>query len=148
MGYLDLAKKAIRTNPQWVAETKDPKTEIERNPFREYCSNESNEINEKDEICNVNDDLSEPNLGTYQAIFEQAVADLSKVYLPGTLEMIREDFPDLASKTQAVEDLINELWLKARNGVGDISAFRDEVERWKNLHLMGIKIFRFLESNN
>jgi hypothetical protein len=62
--------------------------------------------------------------------------------------MIREDFTDLDKEIQEAEDQINLLWLLLWKEAGDLPAFRDAVDRWKRLHMMKIRIFRFLESTN
>jgi hypothetical protein len=148
MGYLDMAKSTIKNNPSWEKRPLEAKTQKGTCPSRPHFPNVGNEITEKDEKNNVTTKPSQTDLRSYQTLFEQAVTEVSTLYLPGTLEMVREDFSDLACKTQTAEDLVNELWMKAKEGAGDFSAFCDAVERWKNFHLMGIKIFRFLERNN
>jgi hypothetical protein len=82
----------------------------------------------------------------YHSIFEQAVANISKVYLPGALEMIREDFPELARMQYEAEDRINELCQTAKLGQADIGTYRQAVERWKTLHLRGIRFFMLIEN--
>jgi hypothetical protein len=145
MGYLDMAKNAIRTNPHRMAKIKDPQTEIDIDPSRDHYPSDGNEINEKNEIGPVAAVTPQTRLEAYQTLFEQALADISKVYLPGTLEMVREDFPDLASKTQEVEIMINELWLKARAGESNLHAFQQAVDQWKTLHMRGIQFFSIIE---
>ena len=80
-----------------------------------------------------------------RGLFEKAVAEVGACYLPGTLEMIRADFPDLAGEIEQAEDRINELWLKAGKEPVDVGAFREAVDRWKTLHLRAIRFFSLTE---
>ena len=80
-----------------------------------------------------------PAMEDYQTLFGKVVDDVSRAYLPGTLEMIQEDFPELAEEMQEAEDQVNDLWLRAKEGAGDMGAFRDAVDRWKSFHLRAIR---------
>lgn len=65
----------------------------------------------------------------FQSIFEKTVNEVAGKYLPGTLEMIRADFPDLAGEIEEAEDRVNDLWLKAVKGPVDVGTFREAVDR-------------------
>jgi hypothetical protein len=78
--------------------------------------------------------------------FKEAMNDLEERYLPGALDYIREDFPDLAHEIQETEDRINQLWLIAQATGGDLKQFRTAVERWKTLHLRGIRYYLIMKT--
>ena len=90
---------------------------------------------------------SQATLGDFQSLFEKTVAEVGACYIPGTLEMIRADFPDLAGEIEAAEDRVNDLWLKARTEAVDVGDIREDVERWKTLHLRAIRFFSLMESH-
>jgi hypothetical protein len=83
---------------------------------------------------------------TFVDTFKEAMNDLEERYLPGALEFIREEFPDLAQEIQEAEDRINQLWLIAQATGGDLEQFRAAVERWKALHLRGIRFYLITET--
>lgn len=58
-------------------------------------------------------------LDDFQSLFEKVVTEVGARYIPGTLEFIREVLPALSNEIDRAEDLINLLWLKAREGIGD-----------------------------
>jgi hypothetical protein len=80
-------------------------------------------------------------LDDYQILFKSAVKAVSVQYPPGTLEMVRADFPELAGEMRETEDGINDLWLQAQEGSEDIDAFRETVDRWKSLYRRGIQFY-------
>jgi hypothetical protein len=137
MGYLDLALEVVKENFEG-------KERQNQNPFPASFSEgsyEINELNEKSPCPDTGEDLAR----SFQELFEHANSELVAAYIPGTLEMIREDFPDLARETQEAEDGVNEIWLKARAGEENFEAFRAAVDRWKTLHLRGIRFFSLTE---
>ena len=86
-------------------------------------------------------------LEEYQVLFEMTTSELGAIYLPGTFEMVRRDFPELAGEIQAGEDQINELWLQARDGAGDMEAFRKAVVRWQTLHQRAIRFYSLIKDS-
>lgn len=78
--------------------------------------------------------------------FKEAMNDLEERYLPGALDFIREDFPDLAQEIQEAEKRINQLWLIAQATCGDLEHFKEAVERWKALHLRGIRFYSIIKT--
>lgn len=87
-----------------------------------------------------------PNtLEDFRVLFEKADSEMVAAYLPGTLEMIREGFPELWGEIQDAENRINILWLQARGGTGDMEAFRESAKKWKVLHLRAIRFFSLME---
>jgi hypothetical protein len=140
MGYLNIALTVIKNNPVMVNDTdQDHKLDFYTNTHYEI-----NEINEKNPSLVIEEGLTR----TFQELFEKAVAEVGAWYLPGTLEIIREDFPDLAGEMQLAEDQVNELWLKARKGLGDMGALSEAVENWESLHLRAIRFFSLMESHS
>jgi hypothetical protein len=90
-----------------------------------------------------------PSLKDFQTLFEKANAELVAAYLHGTLELIREEYPDLSTKIQKAEDHINDLWRTARQGIGNLRDFKAAVEKWQALHLKAIElVLRILEAGN
>ena len=90
-----------------------------------------------------------PSLKDFQTLFEKANAELVAAYLPGTLELIREEYPDLSTKIQEAEDHINDLWRTARQGMGNLRDFKAAVEKWQALHLKSIELaLTILEAGN
>lgn len=77
--------------------------------------------------------------------FERTDSDLVAAYKPGTMEMIREDVPDLWAEIQEAEDGINILWLQAREGIVTVGNFNEAVDLWKTLHLRAIRFFSLTE---
>lgn len=84
-------------------------------------------------------------LGDHQSVFEKADSEIDRAYIPGTLEFIREVFPELAEEIDRAEDQINQLWLKAREEAVDMEAFLGAVDTWRKLHLRGIRFFSIYE---
>jgi hypothetical protein len=82
----------------------------------------------------------------FEDTFKAAMNDLEERYLPGGLDYIREGFPDLAHEIQEAEDRINQLWLIAQATGGDLKQFRTAVERWKTLHLRGIRYYLIMKT--
>jgi hypothetical protein len=82
----------------------------------------------------------------FENTFKAAMNDLEERYLPGALDYIREDFPDLAQEIQEAEEQINQLWLIAQATGGDLEQFRQAVERWKALHLRGIRYYLVMKT--
>lgn len=73
--------------------------------------------------------------------FKEAVEGLSRQYIEGTINYIREHHPDLYQQTIAQEDKLNEVWIAGREGKASIEEFRKVVEEWYLLHLRGIEIY-------
>jgi hypothetical protein len=78
--------------------------------------------------------------------FKEAMNDLEERYLPGALDYIRDDFPDLAQEIQEAEERINQLWLIAQATGGGMEEFRETVEQWKALHLRGIRFYSIMKT--
>lgn len=89
--------------------------------------------------------LSEDPPKVFRGCFEKADSEVETVHLLGTIQMIREDFPELWTEIEEAEDKINILWLQAREGAGDMETFREAVKKWKVLHLRAIKFFSLIE---
>jgi hypothetical protein len=144
MGYLDLAKKAIKTNSQWMTKTKDPQAEIDKGPFIEDCSNDGNEINEKDEIC-PGGETTAVFLKDYPVLFEKAVSEMAAMDPEGEgIRFIREDYPNLWAKIYEAQERVNDLWLKARSGQKVMHEYQKAVLEWQKLIRSGLKLFRTL----
>jgi hypothetical protein len=82
----------------------------------------------------------------FEDTFKEAMNDLEERYLPGALDYIREDFPDLAQEIQEAEARINQLWLIAQATGGDRGQFKEAVERWKALHLRGVRFYSIMKT--
>ncbi|MGA3084404.1 MAG: hypothetical protein ABSE95_06365 [Thermodesulfobacteriota bacterium] len=84
----------------------------------------------------------------FQGLFERADAEVGVSYIPGTIEMIQEDFLKLWVEVQDAEDRINLLWLRAQEGEQDMGAFREAVDRRRSLHLKAIRLFSLIQGVN
>lgn len=137
MGYLDIALTVVADD--FEGKEGQKQSTSSDNTLETNC--------EKSEISEIRGplDTEESLINAFRNLFEKTVADISIQYIPGTLEMIREDFPELAKEIQTAEDRVNELWLQAKTEAVDLGAFSEAVERWKTLHLRAIRFFSLTE---
>lgn len=86
-------------------------------------------------------DKRDLNPDIFRDLFERAVSDVSNQYLPGTLDFIRKDLPDLYREMEKAEDRVNDLWIQARKKAISETAAHEAIGQWKNLHLKAIELF-------
>jgi len=78
---------------------------------------------------------SEPSPEDYREAWNAAASALADVYVAGTGDWIRENYPELADEIREADEELNALWW------GDIEAFREAVTKWRDLYLRGIKLW-------
>jgi hypothetical protein len=80
-------------------------------------------------------------LADFEAMFNQALAEINCQYESGTIPYIRENYPALWQRIIENEARLNDLWL-----AGETGPFKLAVEEWKNLSFQTIKIFQAREA--
>ena len=77
----------------------------------------------------------------FAEMFKNAVDELNRRYIEGTINYIRKHHPDLYQKTNEAEDRLNEGWKVGLQGKVGIEEFRKILKEWYLLHLQGIEIY-------
>lgn len=76
------------------------------------------------------------DLEEFRCVWNRAAAEISDRYEEGTADFLESHHPELAREFRAARDELNDRWLAE-----DMSAFQEAVNRWKDLHLRGCRLF-------
>lgn len=73
----------------------------------------------------------------FESTFNNAVGEINRNYRPGTLDFIRQKYPERWTRSLEVENRLNHLW---DDGKG-LEAFEKAVDEWRGIQLELIKLF-------
>ncbi len=73
----------------------------------------------------------------FEAMFEQALEEINRKYISGTIPYIKGAHPDLWHRLVEVENNLSEAWLGGRD-----NEFKKNLDEWTNLNFKAIEIFK------
>ncbi len=89
-------------------------------------------------------DLCLKNEDPFEVLFKKALGEISRRYIAGTIEYIREHHRSLYEQTEQAEDKLNEVWKAGLKGEATLEEFRGTLIKWYSLHIKGIEICKDL----
>jgi len=78
---------------------------------------------------------------TPEEVFRAAVQAINKRFQPGTLEYIRDHFPEMAEEISRAFDRLNNTWGRWTPGA-NLEPFKRALRTWYNLHIKAIELFQ------
>jgi len=93
-------------------------------------------------LCNALRAIHDKSIDPFKSAFQQAINDIERVYIAGTLTFIREHHRDLREKIMEVENKMDKVWQAGLRGEESFEKFEEELTKWRDLHHQAIKIFR------
>ena len=72
-----------------------------------------------------------------ERVFEHALQEISREYLPGTIDYVKTVYPELWKRIVSAEETLSQAWLS-----GSAEDFNHALGGWRNLYLRTIELFR------
>lgn len=76
------------------------------------------------------------------SLFSQVSDELDKIYSPGAFRWLEENRPELDQEITRTGQVLNDTWIKARDGKATLEAFKEALEGYKKAIIDGIKAFK------
>jgi hypothetical protein len=76
----------------------------------------------------------------FEELFKAVADELAARHIPGYIEYIRKDYPELYREMREAEDHLNSAWTAARNGEAPVSEFVYALEQWQSVHQQAMQI--------
>ena len=79
-----------------------------------------------------------------ERIFTSALSAVRETYVPGLLDRLEDEFPELSAGLATAEDALETTWAAVRQGRATLEDFRRAVDSWKDTLVSYGYVARFL----